>query len=178
VGATEKEKTRSIELATEYIQTAPERRTECPLYLVNSRSEPIEFSVYFHGWVDSSCSSDIYSRSPQLVAVSAPNTISTPVSNLVGTQSLLTSESTFHPSTEEPVAVSVYAQLKEVNPNGIIVKFERLRIKPPPEGVDGENMEGYLSVQEFKEYFKKDPHVFFNLPKWQRLQIKKEIGLF
>jgi len=67
---------------------------------------------------------------------------------------------------------------KDLNPNGLVVQFERLKIKPPPEGVDGENLEAYLSVAEFKAHFKKDPLVFYSLPKWQQLRIKKDARLF
>lgn len=64
------------------------------------------------------------------------------------------------------------------NPDGIVVDFDRLKVKPTPEGVDGGHLEAFLSVEEFKELFGTSMEHFYAQPIWKQLVIKKDKGLF
>ena len=65
------------------------------------------------------------------------------------------------------------------NPQGLIVDFDRLRVKPTPEGVDGAHLEAYLSDDQWKQFFKTTTRdEYYKMPAWQQLRLKKTIGLF
>jgi len=189
--ATEKAKSRTIEIAKEYMQTAPNRK-QCSLYTVSSGNEPLDFTSFFHGWVEPlklSSSSGIYAR--PLVKIfevvksveedkkeqeAEKNPQNAPPPNLPkkdSSQNVNTSE-----SDESSVPVSVVANRTELNPNSLIVAYDRLKIKPPPDGINPQNLEVYLSVEEFKNYFKREPGDYYLLPKWHQVKLKKEVALF
>lgn len=64
------------------------------------------------------------------------------------------------------------------NPDGIVVDFDRLKVKPTPEGVDGGHLEAFLSVEEFQELFGTSMDKFYALPIWKQLVVKKDKDLF
>lgn len=64
------------------------------------------------------------------------------------------------------------------NPEGLVVDFDRLKVKPIPEGVDGGHLEAFLSVEEFFEIFGTTIDKFYALPIWKQLVVKKEKGMF
>jgi hypothetical protein len=64
------------------------------------------------------------------------------------------------------------------NPTGIVVDFDRLKVKPTPEGVDGGHLEAFLSVEEFFEMFGTTIDKFYALPIWKQLVIKKDKNMF
>jgi len=188
--ATEKAKSRTIEIAKEYMQTAPNRK-QCSLYTVASGNEPLDFTSFFHGWVEPlklSSSSAIYSR--PLVKIfevvksvedkkeqeAEKNPQNAPPSNLPkkdSSQNVNTSE-----SDESFVPVSVVANRTELNPNSLIVAYDRLKIKPAPDGINPLNLEVYLSEEEFKNYFKREPRDFYLLPIWHQFKFNMEVALF
>jgi len=83
-------------------------------------------------------------------------------------------------SAETPLkrGVSEVKAVAKFNPKGIIVDYDRLRVTPLPEGVDGANKEAYLSAEQFKQFVKMSPEDFYKLPKWKQLRVKQESGLF
>lgn len=64
------------------------------------------------------------------------------------------------------------------NPDGIVVDFDRLKVKPTPEGVDGGHLEAFLSLEEFQEIFRMSMDSFYALPIWKQLVVKKDKELF
>ena len=68
--------------------------------------------------------------------------------------------------------------ISKYNPDGIVVDFDRLKVKPTPEGVDGGHLEAFLSVEEFHELFGTTIDKFHALPIWKQLVIKKDKGMF
>uniref|UniRef100_A0A914XAF0 HP domain-containing protein n=1 Tax=Plectus sambesii TaxID=2011161 RepID=A0A914XAF0_9BILA len=55
---------------------------------------------------------------------------------------------------------------------------ERLRRKPLPEGVDGSKLESYLSDPDFERFFGMSKAIFYDLPQWKQLRLKKELNFF
>lgn len=55
---------------------------------------------------------------------------------------------------------------------------ERLRRKPLPEGVDGSRLESYLSDADFERLFGMSKSIFYDLPQWKQLRLKKEHDFF
>lgn len=76
------------------------------------------------------------------------------------------------------MSISADAMTKQINPTGLIVDFDRLRVKPTPEGVNGANLEAYLSDEQFAQFVKMTREDFYALPQWKQLRHKKAIGLF
>jgi hypothetical protein len=68
--------------------------------------------------------------------------------------------------------------VNKYNPDGIVVDFDRLKVKPTPEGVDGGHLEAFLSVEEFSELFGTTIDKFYAMPIWKQLVIKKDKGMF
>ncbi|XP_055360361.1 supervillin isoform X2 [Betta splendens] len=56
--------------------------------------------------------------------------------------------------------------------------IEELTKKPPPEGVDPQRLEDYLSDQDFKTLFEMSRVEFNALPNWKQKNLKKSKGLF
>jgi len=119
---------------------------------------------------------DILGRKLELVEESSPSPlVDEPNLKLTSEQGETSKASNLY---SDLIAASTSANRKDINPNGIVVKFARLQIKPPPENVDGKVLEAYLSEQEFVALFKITPTNFYKLPKWQQLVKKKETGVF
>jgi hypothetical protein len=56
--------------------------------------------------------------------------------------------------------------------------IERLRRKPLPEGVDGSKVESYLLDADFERLFGMSKAIFYDLPQWKQLRLKKERDFF
>jgi hypothetical protein len=190
--ASEKAKSRTIEIAKEYIQTAPGNRKQCSLYTVPSGTEPLDFTSFFHGWVEPlgvSSSSAIYSRPLVKIfefvkteeeekkekeqAEKNPQNAPTNLERKDSSQNGITND-----TNESSIPASVVANRTELNPSSLIFAYDRLKIKPTPDGINPQNLEAYLSVEEFKNYLKREPNDFYGLPKWHQTRLKREVGLF
>jgi len=172
-GSTENERKKGQTLAVEYIKAADDGRTDgCPIYVVDSGSEPIQFTLHFHGWNDIKAmdSEDVYSRKLRELQLT---------SAVVGGHEAKDYNAgglTRAASEMAPKAAS--QSIASINPNSLTISFDRLKVKPLPEGVDGGNIESFLSPGEFQSHFKMTHEEFYKLPKWKQLRVKKEVGLF
>ena len=57
----------------------------------------------------------------------------------------------------------------------IFFTLEEIQLKPWQ--LDRENLEKYLSTEDFKKHFKMTKVEFHNLPKWKQQKAKKELNL-
>jgi len=173
----EKEQEMAKDVAQEYIQLSDDGRDkECPIYVVDAGQEPIQFTTYFKGWNHKQAKSgeDLYSRKLQQVKQEG--------GTLLGLDSSIQQRRkriiSVGPAADETVSISADAMTKALNPEGLIVDFDRLRTKPTPEGVNGANLEAYLSDEQFAQFVKLSRQDFYALPNWKQLRHKKSIGLF
>uniref|UniRef100_A0A6B2KXM5 HP domain-containing protein n=1 Tax=Arcella intermedia TaxID=1963864 RepID=A0A6B2KXM5_9EUKA len=169
-GSTANERTKGSTLAVEYIKAADDGRVEtCPIYVVDAGTEPVQFTLHFHGWDDSKAKKqvDVYSR--KLIELNLTEAV-------VGGHEAFTYSTVARAPTATPVKAAVDAS--GLNPKNLFFSFERLKAKPLPEGVDGGATEAFLSDEDFTKYFKASKEEFFKYPKWKQLRIKKEVGLF
>jgi len=65
-----------------------------------------------------------------------------------------------------------------LNPKNLHFAYDIVRSKPPPDGVDGKNLEAFLADADFKEWMKMSRDAFYKLPAWQQLRCKKAAGMF
>eukprot|EP01127_Copromyxa_protea_P006780 TRINITY_DN16767_c0_g1_i1.p1 TRINITY_DN16767_c0_g1~~TRINITY_DN16767_c0_g1_i1.p1 ORF type:complete len:856 (-),score=218.45 TRINITY_DN16767_c0_g1_i1:48-2615(-) len=174
----EKEKAMTRDVAQEYIELADDGRDkDSPIYSIDAGQEPIQFTSYFKGWNSKQARTgeDLYSRKlaqvhneggkllgPQLTAQRRPRIES------------------MGPTAEEKAEGTISADdmTKKLNPDGLIVDFDRLKVKPTPEGVNGANLEAYLSDEQFATFIKLTRAEFYALPQWKQLRHKKAVGLF
>jgi hypothetical protein len=177
-GSTDREKKEGVKIAQDYIKMADDGRSpDSPIYVVNQSEEPPLFTVYFQGWDDaiSQSDDDLYAR--KLKTLSQFNFFSVANGDLntaLGSQRAA--------ATPTPVAATLPAAptLKSASVGGKepIVDFDRLKVKPLPEGVDPQNKEQHLSDKEFLEILKMSRDAWAAVPKWKQLRIKKETNLF
>jgi len=196
--ATENEKNSAKEVAAEYVKQADDGRdTDAPIYVLNAGSEPLQFTVYFAGWDDERMSNDIYSRKLTAlklegnvvggVVSTAPPASSGSSSAKLAAASPASSATKAAPAPAKAAAAGKAAAAPAAsasgsgypdNPKGLVVDYDRLKVKPPPEGVDGSHLEAFLSDAQFKEFMKMGRDEYYALPKWQSLRVKKASGLF
>ena len=65
-----------------------------------------------------------------------------------------------------------------LDPAEVEISYAKLREAECPEGIDKLRKEEYLSDDEFLEVFKMTKEQYLKLPKWRRINKKKEVGLF
>eukprot|EP01130_Rhizamoeba_saxonica_P018040 TRINITY_DN8927_c0_g1_i1.p1 TRINITY_DN8927_c0_g1~~TRINITY_DN8927_c0_g1_i1.p1 ORF type:complete len:849 (-),score=234.30 TRINITY_DN8927_c0_g1_i1:52-2598(-) len=167
--ATKQEKEMGKHTAQEYIRLADDGRDpDSPIYLVEPGCEPLQFTVYFQGWDESIAQSreDIYSR--RLRQLQLEDSV-VGGHEKGGSRIRDRAESARRP-TQTPRGA--------IDTNGLVVDYDRLIVKPLPDGVDGAHLEAYLSDEQFLEFVKMTPGEFYKLPKWKAIRVKKETGLF
>lgn len=141
------------------------------------------FTVYFAGWSEeiSRSGDDLYARKLKTLSTCnffsvANGNLSTALSAGTATKatpapaSSSTSSNDNLPKTA-PAAASSLAKLPTVD-------YDRLKVKPIPEGVDPQNKECHLSDAEFQEVFKMSREAWASVPAWKKLRVKKEVQLF
>jgi len=166
----------SIDVAAEYMKLADDGRdNDGPIYLVDAGQEPLQFTSFFKGWSENRAvtGEDIYQRKLQALKVED------------GVTFIGLGEST---KPRRPRVVSTCGldsissesgdKTHEYNPTGLTFDYDRLKVKPSPEGVDGAHLEAYLSNEDFATYIKMSREAFYKLPNWQSLRLKKSISLF
>jgi len=166
--STKREKEMANQVAIDYVKQSDDGRSlDSPVYIVESGAEPLEFTVFFHGWDDEIARSgeDIYERKLKHLNLEQ---------SVVGGLT----------SSQKGVTVGVDDMPKsggtpQVESGGKIFPFEKLKIKNlRPEGLDEGSLEIYLSDEEFEGVFKMKKAQFYEQPKWKQLRIKKSLGLY
>eukprot|EP01126_Amoeba_proteus_P060011 TRINITY_DN789_c0_g1_i2.p1 TRINITY_DN789_c0_g1~~TRINITY_DN789_c0_g1_i2.p1 ORF type:complete len:892 (-),score=219.66 TRINITY_DN789_c0_g1_i2:185-2860(-) len=174
-GKKEKEKQLALDIATEYVEKADDGRdSECPIYTVDAGEEPIQFTAYFKGWnpKQARTGEDLYARKLAQVQKEGGKLLGL---TLHPRRPRIVS---LGPTADEKATVSADEMTKSLNPDGLIVDFDRLRQKPTPPGVDGAHLEAYLSDEQFDRFLKISRTDFYALPVWKQLRHKKSVGLF
>eukprot|EP01127_Copromyxa_protea_P016124 TRINITY_DN4742_c0_g1_i1.p1 TRINITY_DN4742_c0_g1~~TRINITY_DN4742_c0_g1_i1.p1 ORF type:complete len:860 (+),score=208.65 TRINITY_DN4742_c0_g1_i1:38-2581(+) len=162
-------------LVREYVSTLEDGRSNTPIVLVEQGKEIIDFTLYFHGWqYNETAKMRKYSKKP-LISV---ETLRTEVPLRTGTELPLVAEEAAESPEEKKNSAAWAAGFKDLNPDNLVVAWERLQIKPPPKGVDGTRLEAYLSEEEFTTKFKMTPVEFYKHPKWKQVTIRKSVGIF
>lgn len=146
------------ETANEYIERAEDREGICPLYIVEAFKEPVEFSLYFHGW-------DWKDRS-KLNIESLEKIIVQVVGNPLEEGKVIEVVSPDHILEDEE------------EEEGEFVDYDRLTEKPTPPGLDSTKLESYLSSKDFRRVFEMTKAEFYQQPRWRQTQLKKEKQLF
>lgn len=180
--SSEEERTMAAKTATEYIKQAQDGRpSHCPLYHMESKQETYQFTCYFSGWDHES--NDIFIPGQEVKDEESDKKEEVENEDKKGTLG----RSTTRRKVRRNVSMAILSVPKEekeerninqFNPDGIVWDYDRLKVKPTPEGVDPTHLEAYLSVKEFQEIFKMTMDQFYSLPKWKQLVIKKEVKLF
>jgi len=171
------------------------RDNDGPIYIVDAGHEPLQFITFFKGWSEARAVSgeDMYQRNLErlrkqdgvtFVDLGASETSKAPrrprvVSvqpqespKLSSSQPLSLSSSQSLASSQSGVSWQSY------NINMEIHDYDRLKVKPPPEGVDGAHLEAYLTDEHFNTYLKMTREAFYKLPNWHQLRLKKSVSLF
>eukprot|EP01133_Synstelium_polycarpum_P015250 gene15250-18052_t len=177
--ATEVEKNLSRTTALEYV------KNDQPLYWIESGNEPLQFTSYFHGWIDSKAKSDPYERKlieimkSQETAVTsvADSNPTTPVSTATNSTATPKANASVSKLTTKVAAMSVAEDYGEEEPS-VVFDIARLAQKPLPEGVDAKNLHSHISNQDFYRLFKMSRKAFAALPGWKQTVVRKEKGLF
>jgi len=92
-------------------------------------------------------------------------------SNIASKFSRKKEEKSSEPTIEEDEAGMALALLP-------VYDISVLRVRPLPTDVNHETMEKHLSNDEFHSLFKMNRKTWEECPKWKKIKIKKEIGLF
>jgi len=166
--ASKREREMANQVAKDYIKQSDDgRNQDSPVYIVEAGAEPLEFTVFFHGWDDEVARSgeDIYERKLKQLHLE---------SNVVGGVTHTQKETT---NTNDDIPKST--GVPKIETGGLIIPFEKLKIKNlRPQGIDEGSLEVYLSDQEFESVLKMNRSAFYEQPKWKQLRIKKSAGLF
>lgn len=173
--ATNEERRMSTKTASEYIKQAQDGRSnDCPLYNVEDGFETFQFTGYFQGWDHGKnevfvpvVARPVLSRQPSIAANTMPKGRS---KKLIRRESSMAVISV--PKRESA------KNTNQFNPEGLTWDHDRLKVRPPPDGVDILHLEAFLSVEEFHEIFGMDIEQFYKLPRWKQLVLKKEKKLF
>lgn len=189
--SSDEERTMAAKTATEYIKQAQDGRpSHCPLYHMESKLETYQFTCYFNGWDHESNEIFIPGQEDQNVEkkeeeeIKAVDGKSEEVNNddnkgTIGRSSRRKVKRNISMAVlSVPKEETEAKNINQFNPEGIVWDYDRLKVKPTPEGVDPTHLEAYLSVKEFQEMFKMTMDQFYALPKWKQLVIKKEVKLF
>jgi len=183
--ASEKAIKKSLEVAQEYVATRPPKdsfQKPSSLYKIYSGKEPVEFCAFFLGWWipkgDFSARKLESIEPTETSSTSSRRSSASASSESSASGSSAASSNSSEKDLQLNIAASTAAGRTDINPNGIVVEFARLKIKPPPDSVDGHVLEAYLSVKDFIALFKMTPTNYYKLPKWQQIQKKKEAGVF
>jgi len=166
--STKKEKEMAGQVSVDYIKHSDDgRNLDSPVYVVESGAEPLDFTVFFHGWDDEVARSgeDLYDRKLRQL-----NLESSVVGGLTSTK-----DHGQDPHEEMPKQET---GAPEVSSGGMVIEFAKLKSKARPDGLDTGNLEIYLSDSEFEEVFKMNRAAFYECPKWKQLRLKKSAGLF
>lgn len=178
-GSTEREKKEGVTIAQDYIKMADDGRSaDSPIYVVHQSEEPPLFTVYFQGWDElvSQSDDDLYAR--KLKTLSTFNFFSVANGDLqtaLGSKPAAAASSPAAAAAPEP---SKPAPVVTSGGKSPIVDYDRLKVKPLPEGVDPQNKEHHLSDKEFLEILKMTREAWAAVPKWKQLRVKKETALF
>jgi hypothetical protein len=182
IGARSKQKASQLEMskeiAQEYVEMADDGRDkDCAIYVIDAGQEPMQFTSYFKGWNSKQATTgeDLYYRRLSQLKTEGAKFVGVNSMNLQQRRPRIDSAG---PTPDEKMTISADAMTKTINPSGLIVDFDRLRAKPTPEGVNGANLEAYLSDEQFAKFVKMTRNEFYELPNWKQLRHKKSIGLF
>lgn len=178
-GSTEREKSMGVQLAHDYLKAANDGRpANVPVYAVNSREEPPQFTHYFLGWDDAAAKSgeDLYIRTLEKLSEGGFLQMSSAATAEVN--AVHKAKEAYNAKHKDAASSSASPSAAGTAPSGAVYPFDRLKVKPLPTDVDGEHLENHVSDAEFAQFFKMSRADFAAAPKWKQLRIKKDIGLF
>jgi len=161
------------------VSTLDDGRAVVPkIIMMDQGREPIEFTVYFHGWQYNDTAKVRKYKKQDIVPVEqlVLDVPKRPCTELPLVAEEVTSAGAEDGSQQN--SASWAAGLKDLNPDNLVVAWERLLIKPSPKGVDGSRLEAYLEENEFLSRFKMTSSEFYKLPKWKQITVRKDVGLF
>jgi len=164
----------SRETVTEYVQCSDDGRTKCPIFVIQSGKEPLDFTTFFHGW-DSEGRIPIKIQDVEKIEV---NITGNPLEEgpFIGGLKAVDEKVNQSP-TKQNVNEGDESEDEEIE-GAIYIDYDRLMDRPLPPGLDNKHLENYLAPTKFKSLFGMTKKKFQKLPVWKKTFLKKEKHLF
>jgi len=184
-GATEAEKSKSMEFATNFLQADSSRSSDIPIILVQSGEEPLLFTQHFLAWdfalAESKRFNDPYkARLAVLAAEKEANAAKVAAIKLKPTPSKPAPAPAPEPAAEAPAPAPAATAAPAFDASAPITQFFSYEELAGvfPDGLDPIRKEEYLNDADFTKHFGCSKADFKAQPKWKRDAAKKKVNLF